>query len=166
MKVLSVRQPWAWAIIHGGKDIENRNWKTNYRGPLAIHAGQSFDFTAEELRNVLRGEYGNGLREMIHKFQQDDDIRGAIIGTVNLIDCIPSYACKSPWKAGDDPDYFCWKLASPRPLREPIKVAGKLGIFEVPGVITPSHLYCKGCFSDTSTSTTCGVCGNTKELIR
>ncbi|WP_409188395.1 hypothetical protein [Bradyrhizobium sp. RDM4] len=22
---LSVRQPWAWAIIHGGKDVENRS---------------------------------------------------------------------------------------------------------------------------------------------
>lgn len=24
---LSVRQPWAWAIIHAGKDIENRSWQ-------------------------------------------------------------------------------------------------------------------------------------------
>jgi len=25
MKAISVRQPWAWAIIFGGKDVENRN---------------------------------------------------------------------------------------------------------------------------------------------
>jgi hypothetical protein len=24
MRALTVRQPWAWAIVHGGKDIENR----------------------------------------------------------------------------------------------------------------------------------------------
>ncbi len=38
MKALTVRQPWAWALMEGGKDIENRKWATTYRGPLAIHA--------------------------------------------------------------------------------------------------------------------------------
>lgn len=27
MKALSIRQPWAWAILHAGKDVENRDWK-------------------------------------------------------------------------------------------------------------------------------------------
>lgn len=40
MKALSVKQPWAWAIIHAGKDIEKRTWRTDYRGPLLIHAGK------------------------------------------------------------------------------------------------------------------------------
>lgn len=39
MKVLTVRQPWAWAIAHGGKDVENRATLWRYRGPLLIHAG-------------------------------------------------------------------------------------------------------------------------------
>ena len=45
MRVLTVRQPWAWAIVHGGKDIENRtrNVAGAYRGPVAIHAGLAFD---------------------------------------------------------------------------------------------------------------------------
>lgn len=38
MKAITVRQPWAWAIIHAGKDIENRSWKTKTRGRVAIHA--------------------------------------------------------------------------------------------------------------------------------
>ena len=131
MKVLSVRQPWAWAIIHGGKDIENRNWKTNYRGPLAIHAGKQFDMTGDDQQWMLV-HGGEPYVEMLQKFCEEDghDVRGAIIGTVNLIDCIPSYACKSPWKAGNDPDYFCWKLESPHPIDEPIKMPGKLGLFE------------------------------------
>jgi len=128
MKAISVRQPWAWAIIHGGKDIENRNWKTNYRGPLAIHAGKSFDFTRAELRGVIQGLYGKWLQETIYRFQHSDDVRGAIIGVVDLIDCIPSFRCDSPWKAGDDPDYFCWKLANPRAV-EPIPIKGQLGIW-------------------------------------
>jgi len=39
MIALSVRQPWAWLLLNG-KDIENRDWYTKYRGPLAIHASK------------------------------------------------------------------------------------------------------------------------------
>ena len=28
MTVLSRRQPWAWVVVHLGKDIENRKWDT------------------------------------------------------------------------------------------------------------------------------------------
>ena len=38
MKALSIRQPWAWLILHGGKDIENRTWATKLRGRVLIHA--------------------------------------------------------------------------------------------------------------------------------
>ncbi len=27
MLALSIRQPWAWAVIHAGKDVENRSSK-------------------------------------------------------------------------------------------------------------------------------------------
>ena len=39
MPALSIRQPWAWAILHAGKDIENRSWRTAFRGEVLIHAG-------------------------------------------------------------------------------------------------------------------------------
>jgi ASCH domain len=42
-RLLTIRQPWAWAIIYGGKDVENRSWLTKHRGPLLIHAGSAFD---------------------------------------------------------------------------------------------------------------------------
>jgi hypothetical protein len=38
VKVLTIRQPWAHAILHLGKDVENRSWRTRYRGLLLIHA--------------------------------------------------------------------------------------------------------------------------------
>jgi hypothetical protein len=47
MKALSIRQPWAWAILYAGKRIENRTWSTNYRGPLLIHAARGM--TSREL---------------------------------------------------------------------------------------------------------------------
>ena len=51
MRVISIQQPWAWAIVHGPKRVENRTWGTPYRGPLLIHAGRS--------RERL-GDYGEG----------------------------------------------------------------------------------------------------------
>ena len=40
MKVLSIKQPWASAIVYGLKDVENRNWQTSYRGPILIHSSK------------------------------------------------------------------------------------------------------------------------------
>lgn len=38
---LSIRQPGAWLIVNGHKDIENRDWPTtNFRGRLLVHADQ------------------------------------------------------------------------------------------------------------------------------
>jgi hypothetical protein len=39
LKALSIRQPWAWLIVSGHKDIENRGWNTNFRGRILVHAG-------------------------------------------------------------------------------------------------------------------------------
>ena len=45
MKALSIKQPWASLIAHGIKDIENRTWRTHFRGKIYIHAsGQIFPF--------------------------------------------------------------------------------------------------------------------------
>jgi hypothetical protein len=46
MKVLTVRQPWASLIVAGIKNVENRSWRTKYRGKLGIHAGSHVDWDA------------------------------------------------------------------------------------------------------------------------
>lgn len=40
MRALSITQPWAWLVVHGGKDIENRRWNTKHRGEFLIHAAK------------------------------------------------------------------------------------------------------------------------------
>lgn len=40
MKAISIRQPWANMVFHTGKCVEVRNLLTNYRGLLAIQAGE------------------------------------------------------------------------------------------------------------------------------
>ena len=39
VRALSIRQPWPHHILHDGKDIENRSWRTRRRGWFLIHAG-------------------------------------------------------------------------------------------------------------------------------
>ncbi|MCW5318373.1 ASCH domain-containing protein, partial [Nostoc sp. KVJ3] len=41
MKALSVRQPWAWAIIYALKNVETRGWPIHYRGDILIHAAKT-----------------------------------------------------------------------------------------------------------------------------
>lgn len=96
MKVLSVKQPWAWLLIHGGKDIENRDWCCLYRGPLAIHASKSV--TAREWCDCVDyvRHFDHDLAERIPKITELQ--RGAIIGTVYMRGCVID--SKSPWFQG------------------------------------------------------------------
>lgn len=112
MKVLTVKQPWAWAIIHAGKNIENRGWRTRYRGPLAIHAGARM----------------HTYTEMPHRAPPvpDDLVFSAIIGMVDLVDVVE--ASRSKWFEGE----FGWVLRNPRPLRRPIPCGGRLGLWTLP----------------------------------
>lgn len=111
MKVLTVKQPWAHLIIHGGKDIENRTWKTKFRGNLLIHAAKNDDKEA-------MGRFVNeGL------INPDELIRGAIIGMVRVVDCVEQ--SDSKWFQGP----FGWVLKSPVQLT-PIYCKGKLSLWE------------------------------------
>ncbi|MDX6480321.1 MAG: hypothetical protein QOG85_831 [Gaiellaceae bacterium] len=62
MKALSLRQPWAWAVIHGGKRVENRVWNTKFRGSFLIHA--SAGCTAWEYVEATRWMADRGLVRM------------------------------------------------------------------------------------------------------
>ncbi len=106
---LSIRQPWAYAITHGGKDIENRSWRTHRRGPILIHASNGL--TQVEIRDFTDFVRGAGLlgpwltnvgMEAIH--------RGGIVGVADLVDCVEDHA--SPWFMGR----FGFVLANARPL--------------------------------------------------
>jgi len=147
MRILTVRQPWAWAIIHGGKDVENRvrNIAGGYRGPVAIHAGLTLDesaFADADLHNAwLRAGGDNALGGW------GKGKRGRIIGVVDLVDvhvaddCLatlgvyqghesePDKECCSVWaNYSHDRDIHHLVLANPRPLAEPIPYKGALGL--------------------------------------
>jgi hypothetical protein len=112
MKALTVKQPWAWAILHAGKDIENREWRTHYRGPLAVHAGARLHRDAA----LPRRSPMLGPRDLVFS---------AILGVVDLVDVVESN--RSKWFHGT----FGWVLKNPRPLARPILCKGRLGLWSL-----------------------------------
>ena len=45
---LSIKQPWAFLIVNGFKDIENRSWLKKFPRRILVHAGQSADGDAHD----------------------------------------------------------------------------------------------------------------------
>lgn len=121
MKVLTVKQPFASLIVNGYKMYEFRSWKTNYRGELYIHAGKGID---KERMNMVK-EYNL------------DYPSGYIIGKVNLVDCILVDENMNKKLKEINPnvythDYtgtYAWCLEDAKILDNPIKVNGKLSIW-------------------------------------
>lgn len=130
MKILSIRQPWAWAIIHAGKDVENRSWTTKVRGRVLIHAGiyapkqgdvDEFNKTFicaipdEEARRRICPRWTEALA-----FE-----RGGIVGSVEIVGCISEST--SPWFFGP----YGFVLRDPRPLPF-VRLHTRLGFFDAP----------------------------------
>lgn len=117
MKAISVRQPWAWLIVNGHKDIENRDWITRFRGQVLIHASKGM--TRREYADVL--VFARGMGITLPAF--DDLERGGIVGITTITDCVS--ASESPWFFGR----FGFVLRDSRPLPlSPMK--GQLGFFD------------------------------------
>lgn len=88
MVALSIRQPWAWAILFAGKDIENRSWSTKFRGRVLIHTGGKIDkdgieFLSEDMNIALPQSY----------------LIGGIVGMVDIVDCVKK--SDSKWFFGE-----------------------------------------------------------------
>jgi len=119
MKALSIRQPWAWLIVQGFKTVENRSWRTHYRGPILIHASQGM--TRDEYHFACSIARAAGMKNLPAR---DRLLRGGIIGRAHLVDCVPHH--DSPYFFG--PNGFV--LENPEPLKF-FRMPGKLSLFEV-----------------------------------
>lgn len=117
---LSIRQPWAWLIIHAGKDIENRTWRTSFRGKCLIHAGKGC--TKEEWEDAF--EFAQDIRPGLMMPTIPMLERGGIVGEVEIIGCMIKHP--SRWFCG--PYGFLLANAKPLPF-SPCR--GALGFFEV-----------------------------------
>ena len=94
MKCLSIRQPWAWLVVNGWKNIENRGWATKYRGQLLIHASVAVTRADYEACRI----FVDGIHEDLAMPMFEDLPRGGIVGDVTLLDCVREHY--SPWFTG------------------------------------------------------------------
>lgn len=138
MKALTIKQPWASLIAHGIKDIENRTWKTNYRGRIYIHASKTpACFHALSCLNNDQARLVD-LNLSSFDWQCDRLISSAIIGEVDIVDCVINHP--SIWAEHTNnfllekeivKPVYNWVLANPVIYKEPIlNVKGKLSFWE------------------------------------
>lgn len=119
MLALTVRQPWAYAIVAGLKSVENRTWSTTVRGRVAIHAALSREDTTDV--------FPDGT-----PVDADALAYGSIIGTVEIVDCVRASACKGDvWAEGP----WCFVLANPVLFAQPVACKGSLAFWRTPDAI-------------------------------
>jgi hypothetical protein len=136
MRALSVRQPWAWLILHAGKDIENRNWRTNFRGRVLVHASKGM--TSMEYESAAMFLTTCIPRDIILPAPSELQ-RGGIIGAVDITGCFVKH--HSPWFTG----FYGFALANPEPL-EFIPCRGDLSFFRPSLKAKSEKTYqCPGC---------------------
>lgn len=117
---LSVQQPWAWLIVNGYKPVENRDWATNVRGRVDIHAGKKFDVRGERWIRKMFAEIPLPTRERLES--------GGIIGSAELVDCVTHHA--SPFFFGK----YGFVFQNPRPCGL-VVCRGQLGFFFGPNEV-------------------------------
>jgi len=117
-KAISIKQPWAWLICAGHKDIENRTWPTRQRGVVLIHSPKTADM---EAREVLREMIDLGLIPKI-RFPLLYNFSG-IVGAAEIVDCVAEH--HSPWFFGP----FGFVLKNQTLFTETIDCSGALGFW-------------------------------------
>ena len=126
---LSIQQPYAQWLANPGqfvnagilpKTIENRTWTTRYRGPLLIHASNTFDHDAIDFWVGRCSEL-----EHVIPLEERGYPKGALVGIADLVEVV--YQSVDPWFVGP----YGFVLANARPL-EPIPYRGQLKLFSVP----------------------------------
>ena len=120
MKALTLRPHWAWLVLNGHKDIENRSWPTRLRERIWVHAG---------MRPTTRAEYADFVatcrRRRIRNYPEREGIpTGGIVGSVAIADCVTR--SRSYWFKGD----YGFVLKDARRCRFRA-LKGQLGFFRV-----------------------------------
>lgn len=141
MKVLSVKQPWAYLICSGIKDIENRTWKCpqKYIGErVLIHASG-----AKAQFNFSNAHYEKFRELNMRRWYDNDFYKSAIIGSVEIVDCVINHPSiwaektevSTAWGKDleiivDERPVFNWVVSDAVLFDKPIlNVKGKLGFW-------------------------------------
>lgn len=152
MKAITIKQPWASLICVGIKDIENRTWRTNFRGRVLIHAGACEKLDRLPLDVVYTIEQLNKLKEYWSEYElcKQTIPKCAIAGSVEIVDCVVNHP--SIWAekttmvrtlgadglfklVPEEKPVYNWILANPVLFENPIlNVKGRLSFWDYAGI--------------------------------
>jgi hypothetical protein len=125
-QAISLRSPWWWFILYGGKDVENRDWPTRFRGTVYLHSSSwwkgSEIFDDVEFGCSITGRTWELMREQ----EELKRGRGCIVGTVEIVDCVTT--SDSPWFFGK----YGFVLRNPVAFSRRVPCKGALKFFQVP----------------------------------
>lgn len=138
LRAITLHQPWAWAILHAGKTVENRGWPLAWWATgkwFALHAGVAQSAEADDAEWIrtafglqVPASMGRGLVGLV-KF-----------GTAYKLEASPYSAGDgdrpTPWECGP----VCWPITDRLALPEPIAIRGAQGFWFVPPAETAQVL--------------------------
>lgn len=145
MKTITIKQPWAFLICSGVKDIENRTWATKVRGRVLVHASVKpikFKFDIEGQATAKEIQIYSVLNHC-----EENNLFGAIIGSVEIVDCVVNHPSiwaehwvTKAWHNGVrggtcDVQCYNWVLKNPIMFPEPIPAKGKLSFWEYTNIL-------------------------------
>lgn len=109
LSAFSIPQPWAWLVVHGFRDCENRSWKPlnsdiDFRGAFLVHTGKRFDREGWEF---VRDTYPDVPMPAALAFDQN---RGGIVGRAVITDVVLEHS--SRWFRGP----YAFLIADGAPL--------------------------------------------------
>lgn len=113
MYALTIHQPWAGAIAHHGKHVENRVWTPPAAAigqRLLIHAGAQRDPYA-----LVNGP--------------EFEVQRAIVAVATLAGTHRGVGCCHPW---GEPDVWHWELTDVQPLARPVTAKGRQRLWHAP----------------------------------
>ena len=121
-KALSIRQPWAWLIVNGYKDVENRDWPAKFRGEFLVHASGNMTKADYEACVLFIAYFRRTWRLPAYDMLRKQC--GGLVGSARLADCVTH--SRSPWFTGE----YGYMLTDARTMPFQ-RCKGKLGFFEV-----------------------------------
>lgn len=140
MKCLTICEPFASAIVFGGKDIENRRSRIPAAGPCIIHAGKSLAWYEPETCAWLHERWPEcpeiPIRAM-HRFQVR---HGRAIGVAWFGEPFKFNAEAPPesiWATGP----WCLPVLGVIPIEKPFALRGQQGVFHIPSASLPAEVH-------------------------
>lgn len=134
MKALTLKAPWAFAVVALGKRVENRSWKPPAAligQRVAIHAGVTW--TNHDAREAADAAYDSGVSyptaftaTVKSGFKSGCVVATATLARVRHLDEVPAEE-RTPWHLGP----WCWELEDVQRVTPAVPAKGRLGLWDV-----------------------------------